>query len=97
MFKFIVLLLLLNPTANAGSCVVLLYHHFSDTTPKSTSVSPKLFEQHLQYLQDNHFKVLHLAKDRHFLQYIDTQHQPLAPRTYQVNYYPLNAQAWFSI
>ncbi len=60
MFKFIVLLLLFTPTANAGSCVVLLYHHFSDTTPKSTSVSPKLFEQHLQYLQDNHFKVLKL-------------------------------------
>ncbi|SMN14926.1 Polysaccharide deacetylase family protein [uncultured Candidatus Thioglobus sp.] len=40
--------------------MVLLYHHFSDTTPKSTSISPKLFEQHLQYLQDNDFQVLKL-------------------------------------
>ena len=56
----IALLLLFASTANAGSCVVLMYHHFSDTKPKSTSVSPELFEQHLQYLQDNHFKVLKL-------------------------------------
>ncbi|WXT99641.1 MAG: hypothetical protein Ctma_0345 [Catillopecten margaritatus gill symbiont] len=46
--------------ASANSCVVLLYHHFSDSTPKSTSISPKLFEQHLQYLKKNAFKVLKL-------------------------------------
>lgn len=40
--------------------MVLLYHRFSDSTPKSTSISPKLFEQHLQYLQANNFKVLKL-------------------------------------
>ncbi len=41
-------------------CVVLLYHNFSDTSPESTSISPKLFAQHLQYLQENNFKVLSL-------------------------------------
>ncbi len=40
--------------------MVLLYHHFSDVTPKSTSISPKLFEQHLQYLQVNDFESLSL-------------------------------------
>jgi peptidoglycan/xylan/chitin deacetylase (PgdA/CDA1 family) len=42
----------------AIACVVLLYHHFSDSTPQSTSISPALFEQHLQYIQNNNFKVL---------------------------------------
>ncbi len=58
-FKFIVLMLF-SSLVDANSCVVLLYHHFSDSTVKSTSVSPKLFEQHLQYLQANAFKVLSL-------------------------------------
>ncbi|SMN15477.1 hypothetical protein CRYPA_1531 [uncultured Candidatus Thioglobus sp.] len=50
MLKFIILMLF-SSMANANSCVVLLYHNFSNSTPKSTSISPKLFEQHLQYLQ----------------------------------------------
>jgi peptidoglycan/xylan/chitin deacetylase (PgdA/CDA1 family) len=59
MFKFMVLMLF-SSVLSANSCVVLLYHHFSTNTPKSTSISPALFEQHLQYLQDNDFKVLPL-------------------------------------
>ena len=46
--------------ASANSCVVLVYHHFSDKTPKSTSISPELFEQQLQYLQQQNFSVLPL-------------------------------------
>lgn len=57
--KFIALMLF-SSLASANSCVVLLYHHFSDVAPKSTSISPKLFEQHLQYLQVNGFEVLSL-------------------------------------
>lgn len=36
------------------NAVILVYHHVSQDTPKSTSVSPKIFEQHMQYLADNH-------------------------------------------
>ncbi len=46
----------------ANSCVVLLYHNFSQSTPKSTSINPELFEQHLQYLEDNNFNVLSLSE-----------------------------------
>jgi peptidoglycan/xylan/chitin deacetylase (PgdA/CDA1 family) len=46
--------------ANANGCVVLLYHHVANDTPKSTSISPKLFEQHLKYLQENNYNVLPL-------------------------------------
>lgn len=45
---------------NANSCVVFLYHHVSNTGPKSTSISPELFEEQLQYLQENDFQVLSL-------------------------------------
>jgi peptidoglycan/xylan/chitin deacetylase (PgdA/CDA1 family) len=60
--KYLITLLLFISLTSHGqdSCVILLYHHFSDKTPKSTSISPKLFEQQLQYLKDNNFNVLPL-------------------------------------
>lgn len=57
MFKLLLITTLLL-SQNAISCVVLLYHHFDYTTPASTSISPKLFEKHLDYLKTNNFKVL---------------------------------------
>ena len=41
--------------------VILLYHHVSDNTPKSTSISPDMFKQHMTYLKQHH-TVLPLAK-----------------------------------
>lgn len=41
--------------------VILLYHHVSDNTPKSTSISPDMFKQHMAYLKQHH-TVLPLAK-----------------------------------
>ena len=35
--------------------VILLYHHVSDSTPASTSISPKQFHIHMQYLSENHY------------------------------------------
>ncbi|MEN8174734.1 MAG: polysaccharide deacetylase family protein [Pseudomonadota bacterium] len=46
----------------ANHCVVLQYHHFSDTTPAVTSVSPTLFQAHLDYLRDNDYQVLPLEQ-----------------------------------
>ena len=46
--------------AGLNHCVVLLYHQFSDTGPKSTSISPLLFEEHLKYLETNDFQVIPL-------------------------------------
>ncbi|WP_444994523.1 polysaccharide deacetylase family protein [Aliikangiella sp. IMCC44359] len=40
------------------TAVILQYHHISDETPKSTSLSPALFKQHLAYLHQEAFKVL---------------------------------------
>jgi len=54
------LLLFLAFVPQADSLVILQYHHISNSTPKSTSLSPLLFEQHLDYLYRYHFKVLPL-------------------------------------
>jgi len=48
--------------AEGNHCVLLVYHHFADDTPKSTSVTPALFHSHLRYLKDNDFEVLPLEK-----------------------------------
>ncbi len=37
--------------------VILIYHHISEETPPSTSISPDVFEQHLEYLATNGFRV----------------------------------------
>ncbi|OOZ39117.1 hypothetical protein BOW53_12920 [Solemya pervernicosa gill symbiont] len=46
----------------AESAVILQYHHFSDTTPRSTSISPERFEQQLNYLEQNDFTVWPLQR-----------------------------------
>jgi len=60
-------------SGTSQALVVVQYHHISNTTPESTSLSPELFEQHLQYLALNKFKVLdfktvmaYLKQGRHF-------------------------------
>ena len=46
----------------AQHCVVLQYHHVSETTPGITSVTPGQFQDHLDYLQENRFRVMRLSK-----------------------------------
>ena len=53
--------------SKSNALVVLQYHHISDSTPKSTSLSPHLFEQHLRYLKENRFTVLDLKTVLHGL------------------------------
>lgn len=47
---------------SAQALVVLQYHHISESTPKATSTPPALFEQHLDYLVENDFDVISMAK-----------------------------------
>jgi biofilm PGA synthesis lipoprotein PgaB len=46
----------------ADHAVVLLYHHVSDNTPVSTSVTPAVFRRHLDYLESEGFSVLPLSR-----------------------------------
>ena len=42
--------------------VVLIYHHVSPDTPGATSVTPEVFESHLEYLERHDFNVWPLAR-----------------------------------
>lgn len=46
---------------DTASAVVLLYHHVGDRTPPSTSISPRNFDLHLDYLAREGYTVLPLA------------------------------------
>jgi peptidoglycan/xylan/chitin deacetylase (PgdA/CDA1 family) len=54
-------------SAYASSAVVLQYHHVSDETPKITSISPTLFEQHLSYIKAKSYQVWSLPKVTRYL------------------------------
>lgn len=58
----LLLTLTMSMVAKADHAVILLYHHVSDQTPASTSVTPARFERHLDYLEDNEFEVWPLAR-----------------------------------
>lgn len=55
------LLFLLVISYSVFSAVILQYHHVSETTPKSTSISPAQFEKHLTYLAEHNFNVVPLS------------------------------------
>jgi peptidoglycan/xylan/chitin deacetylase (PgdA/CDA1 family) len=42
------------------SLSVLVYHHVSNATPLSTSISPEVFRSHLQFMKDNGITVIDL-------------------------------------
>jgi len=46
----------------ADHAVILLYHHISDSTPPSTSVSPAVFRRHMEYLASGGYAVLPLSR-----------------------------------
>lgn len=60
----IALLCLALPTlaGAAQSAVVLEYHHVAEDTPPSTSVTPDVFERHMDHLAENGFNVWPLPK-----------------------------------
>ena len=51
----------------AQALVILQYHHVATDTPKSTSVTPELFEAHLQFIEQNNFKVIAISELRNYL------------------------------
>jgi poly-beta-1,6-N-acetyl-D-glucosamine N-deacetylase len=53
-------LLITTSASAANHCVILQYHHFSDQTPRSTSITREQFAEQLNYLAENDFKVMAL-------------------------------------
>jgi peptidoglycan/xylan/chitin deacetylase (PgdA/CDA1 family) len=56
--------------ARNGRIVVLTIHGVPDVPHPWVTTSPALFEEHLKYLRDNHFKVISL---RELIEYIDVK------------------------
>ncbi len=56
----LVVLVSLAPASPAQAAVVLQYHHVSESTPASTSLSPKRFRAHMDYLANHDFEVVRL-------------------------------------
>jgi len=52
----------LGANADEDHVVIFVYHHVSESTPASTSVSPDVFESHLDYLEKNEYTVLPLTE-----------------------------------
>ena len=44
------------------NAVISVYHHVSNSTPPSTSLSPAAFRAHLSFLAENNFTVLPLTQ-----------------------------------
>lgn len=57
-----IMALLVSLCAPCHALVVLQYHHIADNTPAATSLSPKVFEQHLDYLESNKFNVISIEQ-----------------------------------
>ena len=64
------------------AAVILQYHHVSNETPKSTSISPEQFTAHMQYLKDNNFTVVPLST---IIDQIKRQ-QPLKDKTVAITF-----------
>tara|TARA_R110002072_G_scaffold4663_7_gene32579 strand:+ start:21790 stop:22920 length:1131 start_codon:yes stop_codon:yes gene_type:complete len=45
------------PAAHSQHAVIAIYHHVSDSTPRSTSLTPQELRTQLEYLRDNQFEV----------------------------------------
>ena len=41
------------------AAVVLQYHHVSESTPASTSITPSLFKRHIDYLAEHEINIYH--------------------------------------
>ncbi len=92
-FTLIMLFFSANSLA-ADHCVVLQYHHVSEGTPASTSVTPQLFQAHLDYLKQHEYKVMALEEVIKNIQ----QDQPLPDKcvalTIDDAYQSIYTEAW---
>ncbi|AZZ91562.1 hypothetical protein EUZ85_12840 [Hahella sp. KA22] len=65
---------------------ILQYHHISDDTPRSTSTTPELFRQHMQFIADNGYQVLPLAEIIRTLQEGDSLPEKTVALTFDDGY-----------
>lgn len=69
-------------TEAQNHAVVLLYHHVAEDTPAATTISPRLFKRHLDYLSEHGYQVLALSDIVARLQ----QGEPLPAQTVAITF-----------
>lgn len=93
-----VLLLLLSTPVPAGErvrhFVILLYHHVSEATPASTSVTPDQFEAHLDWLAENGYQVWSLSRALHAVFEGEGLPDRVVAMTFDDAYESVHAEAW---
>ena len=80
--KIAILIFFLSFTFNSFAAVILQYHHVSNDTPTSTSISPLQFEAHMQYLADNSFRVISLSELMNSIR----KQQPIPDKTVAITF-----------
>ena len=74
--------------------VVLVYHHVDSNTPKSTSVSPAVFEQHLDYLAEHDYQVSAIEQIVAALQAQTSMPERAVAISFDDAYKSIYTQAW---
>ena len=78
----------------AEHAVILMYHHISDEMPKSTSVTPMMFEKHMQYLEHNGYSVQPLLSTLQHLLAGEAVPERTVVITFDDAYRSVYTQAW---
>lgn len=84
-------------SAEAGvqnGAVVFVYHHVSNETPDSTSISPELFKKHLEYLDKNGFSVWSLDKIGSYVKDGKTFPPKIVGLSFDDGYHSVYKTAW---
>ncbi len=74
--------------------VILLYHHVATNTPAITSISPTVFEQQLQHLEDKQFTIWPLPKIIDYLKHKKTLPDKTVAITFDDNYQSVYTAAY---
>jgi poly-beta-1,6-N-acetyl-D-glucosamine N-deacetylase len=90
----LILLLYTAPAVAADHAVILMYHNISDEAPKSTSVTPAMFEKHMQYLEHNGYSVQPLLSTLQHLLAGESVPERTVVITFDDAYKSVYTQAW---
>lgn len=78
----------------AHAVVVLQYHHVSEDTPASTSVTPERFAEHMSYLQEHEFNIITMDQFLQFLESGDALPAKSVLITFDDGYESIYRNAW---
>lgn len=82
------------PAAHAQHAVITIYHHVSDSTPRSTSLTPDELRTQLEYLRDNDFEVWPLDRTLEALKERQAMPEKVAVLTFDDAYESIHSTAW---